>query len=156
MAGIVPTAVVTMATVRRNAQRWFQDRPAARGVSRYWHKPAARPRALFARTPRRSTTYVRTFVSRNHEIPGTGGDHHGRIASIENGTTPSHADPSNCSMVNSDGISGCNFSWDPRFLQRMRACSRTPSRPTNSGGGAPAPGENGFVIGFIVSLASSI
>jgi len=33
--------------------------------------------------------------------------------------------------------------------RRTRACSRIPSRPTSSGGGAPAPGENGFLIGSI-------
>src|SRR5712691_3885958 len=31
--------------------------------------------------------------------------------------------------------------------RRMRACSRIGSRPTSSGGGEPAPGENGFLIG---------
>src|SRR5437763_13329674 len=31
--------------------------------------------------------------------------------------------------------------------RRTRACSRITSRPTSSGGGAPAPGENGFLIG---------
>src|SRR5271166_4559526 len=29
----------------------------------------------------------------------------------------------------------------------MRACSRMGSRPTNSGGGDPAPGEKGFLMG---------
>src|SRR5665811_2038476 len=30
--------------------------------------------------------------------------------------------------------------------RRTRACSRIPSRPASSGGGEPAPGENGFLI----------
>ena len=34
------------------------------------------------------------------------------------------------------------FLLDP---QRTRACSRMGSRPTSSGGGEPAPGENGFL-----------
>src|SRR3954469_921338 len=35
---------------------------------------------------------------------------------------------------------------------RMRACSRIGSRPTSSGGGEPAPGEKGFLIGSISSF----
>src|SRR5660398_120737 len=32
---------------------------------------------------------------------------------------------------------------------KMRACSRIGARPANSGGGEPAPGEKGFLIGSI-------
>jgi len=36
-----------------------------------------------------------------------------------------------------------------------RACSRMPSRPTNSGGGEPAPGENGFLMASITFILIS-
>jgi hypothetical protein len=36
-----------------------------------------------------------------------------------------------------------------------RVCSRIASRPANSGGGEPAPGENGFLILSITSTAYS-
>ena len=35
---------------------------------------------------------------------------------------------------------------------KIRASSKIASRPTNSGGGAPAPGENGFIIGSMLVL----
>ncbi|MGO8750024.1 MAG: BRO family protein [Thermoguttaceae bacterium] len=40
--------------------------------------------------------------------------------------------------------------------RRMRACSRDGSLPTNSGGGEPAPGENGFLIGSMLTSGPSI
>ena len=36
--------------------------------------------------------------------------------------------------------------------KRTRACSNTASRPTSSGGGEPAPGENGFLMGSMTGL----
>src|SRR5208282_2577838 len=52
--------------------------------------------------------------------------------------------PTPRSPVRSMLFSGRFFFTRPK---RMRACSRTGSRPTSSGGGEPAPGENGFLIG---------
>src|SRR5438876_5566363 len=52
------------------------------------------------------TTYVRTFSSGNALSPGTGGTHRGRTPDIRNGTTPSHAAPSQVSISSDSGTCG--------------------------------------------------
>src|ERR1051326_6742272 len=51
-------------------------------------------------------TYVRTFSSRNELRPGTAGVKKGRTPHILNGTTPTHAWPSNVSIERLGGMSG--------------------------------------------------